>query len=186
MSLILLTVDRLAHPTVFLYLLYVYSPDLQVKCSSVYVSVLISFCRMARRKIMLNTKRSCWGGGPRGPPRKLLLLIFRKSGTRCLQNVTRLPSGPWGGGRRVGAQTRPVHTIRGNPSFLFGSNQLLRGNPDRTYCLCHTNASVEDNPKKFRRCDSGKTLGAGKYRRIVFSVRYECIAWVWPKERPLL
>ena len=85
---------------------------------------------------------------------------------------------PGGGGRGIGAQNRPVHTIRGNPSFLFGSNQLLRGNPDLGYCLCYTNASVEDNPKKRRRCDSGKTLGARKSRRIVFSVRYERIAWV--------
>jgi hypothetical protein len=96
------------------------------------------------------------GTPPPPRPRKLLLFLFRKSGIRCLKNVTRLPSGLGGGGRVVGAQTRSVHTIRGNPSFLFGSNRLLRGNPDRAYCLCCTNASLEDNTKKRRCCDSGK------------------------------
>jgi hypothetical protein len=139
--------------------MYTYSPDLQVKFSFVHLSVLFFSCRMARRKIMLNTKEMFLLGEK--TPRKLLLLISRKLGIRCLKNVKRLSSARGEAVGELEPRIDPFIRYGETPSFLFGSNPLLRGNPDRAYCLCYTNASTEDNPKKRRHCDSGKTLGAG-------------------------
>jgi hypothetical protein len=170
-SVTLLIVDRVAHPTIFQHLLYVYSPDFQVKFSSVHLSVLISSCRMARRKIMLNTKEMfLLGKNPHG--KNCCFLLFRKSGIRCLKNLTRLPSGR---GEAEGELEPKL-----DPFVRYGETPT-----ERIVCAIRMH-QLRITQRSIIAVIAGKSLGAGISRRIVFSLRYKCNAWVWPKEGPLL